>query len=373
MSLYLDARNALIQNFPETLAINQNENLNGQFTLVSAGLYNYLPWIPVQQHAEVFTGVLLHKKLSLLEQSSPEALDYLFIEGYSSEVKKLIHNYPVIICTFHLGSYRLINQLLVNNKIPFTLVIGKDVLKQEGQAISVLYNEFHEKDKCFKIIDAETSSSVFSMMRELKKGRSVLIYIDGNTGAGTSTQNNTNRCVINFLEQQLFARKGVAFLAHAAGVPILPVISYRKAWDDIRLQFFSPIYPDSKADRNRFAETATQQLYDQVSPYIREYPEQWEGWLYLHKVAHITRGDQRPCRSSFPLASSGSVIFNSAQFGIFKVERATFLFRKSNYLSFPIDRQLYEFLSYAARPINAKQIDFALLQQLCNKNVLIKT
>ena len=55
----------------------------------------------------------------------------------------------------------------------------------------------------------------------------------------------------------------------------------------IECDTFDPIVPDSNKERNVFAEETTQQIYDLAAPLIKAYPEQWEGWLYIHKVANI--------------------------------------------------------------------------------------
>ena len=103
------------------------------------------------------------------------------------------------------------------------------------------------------------------MLRELKNGKSLLLYIDGNTGSGSNTMNNHNHLVVDFFSGKIFARKGIALLAHIAHSPIITVASYRKFVDDIRLRFFDPIYADTKQERSAFTKTTTQKIYIMVS------------------------------------------------------------------------------------------------------------
>ena len=263
---YIESRNALVKNFKAGLKIKEDEYLNGQLNMVSAALVNYLPATGIEAHKDIFKNILLHKKLSILEQSTYEVLDFVEIENLSNDTLTQLKNKPNIICTFHTGSYRVVNLFLTSNKIPYSLVVGKDIVQQQGATFQSLYNGLsgNNPEADFNIIDAESANVGLQMLRELKKGRSLLLYIDGNTGAGAATTKNDNRCAINFLNQQLFARKGIAFLAHAANVPIITVASYRKSFEDIRLKFFNPIIPDAGKERTLFAEEATQQIYNLV-------------------------------------------------------------------------------------------------------------
>ncbi|HEX7904913.1 MAG TPA: hypothetical protein VF487_13635 [Chitinophagaceae bacterium] len=370
---YFQAKESLLQNFSKGFRINENEQLNGQFTLISAGLSNYLPSISFQQHEEIFKTLLLHKKLSALEQGSSDALALTTIEDYTDEIEDILKNKAAIICTFHTGSYRLINLYLAKKGIPFSLVIGKEVMNQEGGDFLSLYKDNSCNKNGFRIIDAEDPHSALQMLRQLKSGNNLMIYLDGNVGAGNQTIQNDNNCLINFLEQKIYARKGVGYLAHAAGVPIIPVVCYRKSWSDIYLKFFNPIYPNSDFPRNEYAEKITQFLYDLVSPFIIQYPEQWEAWLYLHKIAHIINhevDEHQNKKVSFNRPEQ--VLFNAERFGLYKISGRPFLFQKSTYFSYPIDRELYQFLGECiSKPIGTEKIDEHLFNDLLGRRVLI--
>jgi lauroyl/myristoyl acyltransferase len=372
-SEYTSTRNSFINYYKNSFTIKDNENLYGQFNMVSAGLVNYLPAIDVDQHENIYKDILLHKKLSILEQSTYTALDYVTTENLSSETFSLLKNKPAIICTFHMGSYRILNLFLTKNKIPYSLVMGNDIVKQEGEIFQSLYKELPETsgDDGFKIINAEASNVGLQMLRELKRGRSLLLYIDGNTGAGAATTKNDNRCVVNFLHQQLFARKGIAYLAHTARVPIVTVASYRSSWENIRLKFFDPIFPDIDKEKNLFAEETTQQIYNQVAPLIAAYPEQWEGWLYIHKAANIIHTNTVNEKSTIKKTNEEKVSLDSFQFGIFKVNGSPFLLRKNTYSFYEINNQLYDLLSVCNdHPVKRDYIDEGLFTKLYEQGVI---
>lgn len=370
---YTAARDLLVNDYKAHLKLKEDDNLNGQFNMVSAGLVNYLPDINIEKHEDIYKTILLHKKLSILEQSSYTALDYVTTENLSNETFNLLKSKPAIICTFHTGSYRILNLFLTRNNIPYSLVMGNDIVQQEGGLFHSLYNDLpgSNADEGFKIINAEAANVGLQMLRELKRGRTLLLYIDGNTGAGAATTKNDNRCAVNFLHQQLFARKGIAYLAHTARVPIVTVASYRNSWENIRLKFFDPIFPDTTKEKNLFAEETTQYIYDLVAPLIKARPEQWEGWLYIHKVANVinlTAGNGT--RKKNPDVSE-KISLDSFRFGIFKVNGSPFLLRKNTYSFYEINNHLYDLLSVCNdHPVKKEFIDNVLFNKLYEQGVI---
>ena len=370
---YTAARDLLVNDYKAHIKLKEDDNLNGQFNMVSAGLVNYLPDIDIEQHEDIYKTILLHKKLSILEQSTYTALDYVTTENLTNETFSLLKNKPAIICTFHMGSYRILNLFLTKNKIPYSLVIGNDIVKQEGELFHSLYNDLpgSNADEGFKIINAEAANVGLQMLRELKRGRTLLLYIDGNTGAGAATTKNDNRCVVDFLHQQIFARKGIAYLAHTAQVPIVTVASYRNSWENIRLKFFDPIFPDTAKEKNLFAEETTQYIYDLVAPLIKAHPQQWEGWLYIHKSANIINLAAAKGIREKNSAVSEKISLDSFRFGIFKVNGLPFLLRKNTYSFYEINNQLYDLLSVCNdHSVKKEFIDNVLFNKLYEQGVI---
>lgn len=373
LTSYIKSRNNLVDNFKESLKINEVEYLHGQLNMVSAALVNYLPSVNLTEHEEIYKNILLHKKLSVLEQSIPEVMGFVKMENLTPEILSQLKEKPTIICTFHTGSYRILNLFLTQNKIPFSLVIGKDVIEQEGARFLTQYNDLPGDNAAdgFSIIDAGKSNVGLQMLRELKRGRSLVLYMDGNTGAGAATTKNDNRCVVNFLNQQLFARKGIAFLAHAANVPIITVASYRKSAEDIRIKFFDPIYPDLLQERNKFAEETTQHIYDSAASIIRIYPGQWEAWLYIHKVANIVNHSKIEKHNQKASEHSEKVSLDSYRFGIFKINDIPFLMKKTSYSFYQIDDKVYDVLNRcSATAIKMDSIDKLIFLQLYEHGVI---
>ncbi len=368
---YKQKRDDLVNGFLMSWDIRKDEMLAAKYHIVSASLSNYLPGIDCRAHGDIFKNILLHQQLSHLEQASYGALQHMSCENLSGTTWGILKNGPSIICTFHTGSYRLINLFLTRNKISYSLVIANNVIKTQGDLFNDLYRGIMNSPGAngLEIINAEHPSSGLQMLKNLKKGRSLLLYVDGNTGAGGGTMKNENHCRINFLNQMLLARKGIGFLAHAANVPILPVACYRKSLEDIRLRFFEPICPNTSEAREVFAVRSTQAIYDLLAPIVQECPEQWEAWLYLHKSAHIINGYQK--KGEPELGEGRKLVFNKSLYSVFSIAGRAFLFNRNSYLSYPIDNNLYALLSGCGmQGAKREDVDIALLQQLCNNHVL---
>ena len=346
----------------------QEDIMIAKFNIVSACLSNYLPNIPEEEHTQIFKNIFIHQKLSMFEQSFYELPDYVAYENLNAQIWNLLKKRTSIICTFHTGSYRLINLFLAKNKIPYSLVVSKDVIANQGSSFKEMFNELNKSEnnqETLKLIDAESPNSLLQMIRDLKNGRNLVIYIDGNSGSGNETINNNNNCVINFLNKKIYARQGIGFLAHTMHVPILTVASYR--------QSLNPIFSDIEQDRDTFIKSTTQNIYNLIAPIIKKYPEQWEAWLYLHKVADTTE-------NIFDIISESTILpegndrfrFNSSCFGIFKIIKDSFLFKKSNYKSYRISDSVYDVLNMSlTEPIVRNQIFIAEFAELYKSKVLV--
>jgi len=355
-----------------SLDIWKDDKLAMQYNIVSASLLNFLPEIDVNRHESIYRSVLLHQRLSVFEQDRPAILENVCMENLAPGTWAAIKQRPAIICTFHLGSYRLINLLLVKYNLPFSLVIAKSVIKAQGGTYAALYDQISggNNNGDFNLIDAEEPTAAIQMLRSLKKGKSLVVYVDGNTGSGSAARQKENSCPLSFLHQQISVRKGIGFLAHASNTPVLPVICYRKSLTAIALKFHDIIYPQQNTDRNTFAQTLMEQLYDFASPLIRAYPEQWEAWLYVHKVANIIN-PVATTREPKHLQQSDNLVFNDRLFGLFKTSSAHYLFNKASYMSYPIDKHLYALLQNAR--IEKNIIDVNLLSELYKHSAIITT
>ncbi|MGN6435853.1 MAG: LpxL/LpxP family acyltransferase [Agriterribacter sp.] len=375
---YRRQRRALLKINPAKPDIVRNKLLYTQFVLVSAGLKNYLPEIPYNQHEQLFQQMLLHQQLSILEQHYNDLDHCIVYENLTGEHLKLLKN-GAIISTFHTGSYRAVNVFLIKQKIPFVLIVNDKMFKEQySQLIEIFTKQNNNKydPKEFSIINAEAPGGLMQMLRELRNGRTLVIYADGNTGSGSNNAANKNCHSLPFLGKHIYARTGIAFLALATGRPILPVLSYRKTINDIRLKFFDPLHTGSTvkgADKKILSTRITHHLFDLLASIVQLYPEQWESWFYLHNMANIVFPNVRKYEESpNRMSRKGELRFNEEDFGIFNAGDNHYLFNKAQYTAYPIDRALYKKL-YTARLgiVKKKEFNHHIMSELLENKVFL--
>ena len=137
------------------------------------------------------------------------------------------------------------------------------------------------------------------------------------------------------------------------------------------LNFLTRYFPDTAKEKNLFAEETTQYIYDLVAPLIKAYPQQWEGWLYIHKVANVIHQAAGNVIREKNSAVSEKISLDSFRFGIFKVNGSPFLLRKNTYSFYEINNQLYDLLSVCNdHPVKKEFIDNVLFNKLYEQGVI---
>lgn len=375
-STYLEGRNKIFNSFlnEKTLA---NGIHNHQFNLVSANLFKFLPEIKFNQHEIIFKEILLHNRLSHFEQLYNETFDYVTCENFSAEYFKMLKEKPCILSTLHFGSYRLFNTFLIKNRIPYTIVIPKDILEREGETLRKIYANGNLRDDS-KFIEVESPALGLKILRELKNGRSIFIYFDGYRGVGDKSKNisrNKSEDKIDFLNQSIYSKKGVTYLAKAAKVPLVIAVAYRKRLEDIRLHFFDPIIPENNLNSDNFAYDTTQLIYNMFTTLLKQYPGQWETWLYLHKQIDSTNLNSVSDSKQIirrEICDDERFSFNPIGYGLFKIKEDTFIFNKHSYSTYPIDSIVYNLLLKSSDSyIKKNQLSDIFFNQLYTNNALV--
>lgn len=372
---YIDGRNRIFDAV-SAKKLGSKEINTHRFNLVSANLFKFLPRIDFKEHESIYKEITLHNQLSHFEQLYLETFNFVTPENLTPELMTLLREKPCIMSSFHFGTYRLLNIFLIKNKIPYTIVVPKAILEKEGDILRKIYANGDSWDDP-KFIEVESPALGLKMIKELKKGRSLFIYFDGNRGSGDIKHSRQNESdgKINFFDQTIFARKGVAYLAHAANVPLITAISYRRSLDDIRLHFFEPIFPEINRGREIFAQETTQTIYNRFSPFLKEYPGQWEGWLYLHKSIDCDNMMESPLqkygKSKIEETLTDKFSLNLLSYGVFRIEENSFLFDKNTYKTYPIDALTYGLLSRSSEEyIDSKEFTDEIFLQLFRNNAL---
>lgn len=196
----------------------------------------------------------------------------------------------------------------------------------------------HKNNSSFSVLNAEKRSVILTLMRQINMNNVLIVYLDGNTGTGKKLSENKNLTTINFLGKEIFVRKGFAFLANILKANVIPVLSYRNN-DKINLHFFKEIAYDSNLSREVSIAEVVDNNFKNFEKYLLKYPEQWEGWFYMHKWFKLNSLKKAPYTSSPKITGET----NFERFVPFKYcINEYFLLDKSDYTSYPISYNLFK-------------------------------
>ncbi|QNL50268.1 hypothetical protein H8S90_01145 [Olivibacter sp. SDN3] len=320
-----------------------------KFQVVSASFRNFLPSMEYNEHESNFFKLLTNQQQSYFEQSLPDVPKNLKVRFHGYTLQD-IKARPGVITTFHSGSFRMVGHYLAKNDIPFVLVVSQDGMQKETELVDSKYDNKKIEHLGFNLINANDKNSLLRINRELRDGKNILVYVDGNTGTGNDLTGR-NLLSIPFLNQHIKVRTGAAFISYLSKTPIYPVISTRQ-WKLVPyLDFFPPIIPDKESNRQIFIVQAVSRIYKHLENAVFKKPWQWETWLHLHEHADIV--NPIPEQLSEPLISEGKkkrlVKFNKEDYSFFSIKGRYFLFRKSDYQCFGIERWLYQRLEQIYR------------------------
>ena len=312
-----------------------SQRLERQFAFASTNLYNLLPELRQRKYLDVFKQLHINRRLSFLDVEQAAMPGLLEITGWDEQWASSLRRQPGIVCTYHTGSYRLINYLLARAEVPISLVVSSEALRAEQQAMSNLYaavgSQFG-RHLNIELIDAEQPYAIISMTRAIKQGRSLVVYIDGNTGAANGQKDRHNLLETDFCGKPMAARQGMAMVAHRLQIPIYPVICQRcTAHDDgLRLNNMidytvqTPITPFNNEDSQEFVARATRSLYGLLASFVAEKPAQWDGWLYLH---HQLILDSKPVEPDE---------YNAEHWAPFRIGSRAYLLHRPDYLCYRV-------------------------------------
>ncbi|GAA4458635.1 hypothetical protein GCM10023189_31200 [Nibrella saemangeumensis] len=324
----------------EAVDLQKERGYLAKFVTFSANVQNILPFVPLSQHESLFRELLLQQVYTTFDQEFLSAGELVQLQGSYQQVIR--PGVPHIYCTFHLGSYRLLTSLLYRRGLDCVLLVGSQMSRQQGESMQAHIDALRRQYRLtntFRILEAGSPSSVISILRELKAGRSLIMYVDGSPETAPTGDELEKHLLVRFGNRQLLTRKGVGFISHAAKVPIVPVISYRRTDLTNVLRCLEPIRPDSSMDRETYSRQTMQLLYDSFWRYLNRYPGQWEGWNYIHSFMEPEK-----------LSMSGTVkkpvrpTFNQKRYSLCDLEDAPVLFDRRLYETYEISPDLRDLL-----------------------------
>lgn len=325
----------------------------------SANLRQLRPDIPVSEHTGIINEIQFNQARAALDEDSCFLSETTEIIDPKDTLTTARHT-PVIFCTYHFGSYRIINQVLGSRGLKYLLPVSSDIYAAHKQRFednfTVIKGYFHT-DAELLVINAEERTSALVMARKTRQGWSLLAYIDGNTGVQGASRRDAKMLMIPLLGKPMYARRGIAFLSHFLGLPVVPVVCQVTGPLQRRITFHPRIEPAASGeDREVYCLRATEQLYAVLGEYLKTTPEQWEGWMYLQRhleTDSFTESEGEignETEAAIEWSPDDRLVFNRQRFGCIVQDNERVLLDKASYKLLSLPDAIWEVLEAYRQP-----------------------
>lgn len=308
-----------------------------------ASLRYFLPDQP--NHEQILRRVLLNQELSRIDECLVEQPTVLQQQLAQTEITDPQHwltvaasGKPVLFCTFHYGSYGLINGLLATQGIDFALPVSSQIFQQlkprYDRNMQLLQEQSPATLGKMQLLDAESSTLLLQLRRKVKAGHSLLFYLDGNAGVGGMQSSNENMTPIRWFDQSIQSRIGLSFISHFLQIPIVPVLCYRRGLLQNTLYFGDALQPQMQEATADVHQQVTQQLFDFLATFVRKDPSQWEAWMYLHRFISTPPLLSEP--KTIVLDNDKTLSFNHQKYQLLKYGSQLVVFDSSHFRYFTV-------------------------------------
>ena len=340
------------------------------FHFLSANLSKCLPDIPMSTHKYMYRKILSFRALQSIDTRFYQNFNSVKgVDDFSEKIKNIKN--PGIFVSYHLGSFRSALALLIKANIDVVLIIDplpyelqKDHIIEQYKQVKAHFNSTSD----LIIFPADKKDLSVQILAKTSKNYSVLAFVDGNTGYnGAFNQKNTVK--VDFLGQKVAFRRGLAMLSYFTKCPMYPMLSYYDEHLKPHWEILDPIYPDAEMKADDFADQTIKKLFGILEKALIQYPDQWEGWLYLHKFMDIDSFDT-------PAASidmnDHDTFYLNPKVGIFSYEDRYYALNKENYKIVELTKALFERLHFDKKVDQLSDEDRADIAFLVEKRFVLK-
>jgi len=314
--------------------------------LLLANIYNLFPGLSLTEMHDLAKRLFVMQKRSILElQHLSEMMPGLDIVN-NSGVKL---DAPAIYCAYHYGAYRLIAPALMTQGCRLTIVMDKMVaLEQEADfsmALLAHASEYGLPTDSFAFRDTSDGGLMRGMLRDLKQGRSLLLYLDGNTGTGKVGKKEEHSHAVPFMGHTLASRIGIPVLSQMAKVPIICVRNLRSDERPLenRMEFLPAIQPGTLS-REQYIDLALRKMWGVIEEQARADPQHWESLRYINKYVRFAPHTAADPAERIVPGETRPLYFNRRRFSVRTDLPEEMLFDRQRMLLYRIDGQLRNLL-----------------------------
>lgn len=347
---------------------------------VSASLFHLRPDISIAQHPDILPQIYFNQCCAHADQYH---LDLLVpnVSAQGDGMATLFGGQPSIVCAFHYGAFRLVLPFALSRGLKISMLIDHRVAEAQGKDFKNILQQFcsdrNLPETNVRIRDTANASMLLSLVRDIRAGYTVLVFLDGNIGAGQDVNPNVHAVPVDFLGATLHSRMGVAILSYLTQCPIIPVLTPRVPdclWAT-QFQAHAPILPND-TERDAYVGSACAAMWAPLEQAVRKDLLPWESWRYVDRSLDIQELQARHC--PVPEAvESGVVLFNDRRFVLADDYNEPILFDRAAYRVHTITPTLFKLLRQFVGTPHSKQYALAqprmspaTLKQLVDAGVL---
>jgi lauroyl/myristoyl acyltransferase len=180
-----------------------------------------------------------------------------------------------MVCGIHLGPYHYVPLELLGLGCRVVTIAADPLLEKMRERWVRVAEGLDGRFEAYPVLGAQ---SLLRLMRAVRGGAMGVVYLDGQSGVGGPGGGMHHHKVFDFLGVPSRARIGSTYLAHRAGVPTVLAAAYRDALGRRVVEFSDPYPAPPRTDAD-----GPERLLHDIAPWferrIREYPDQWVGWL----------------------------------------------------------------------------------------------
>ena len=221
--------------------------------------------IAKKQFAYIYLGFC--ETVKAMKWSKEEFSKSIKIEGEEYLKEALAKGKGVVGVSAHFGNFPLMVAGLTFAGYPVNTMIRE----QSNQGMEKFFQEIRRKIKMAWIPKHPLSVSLKNSMKWLKKNGLFCILMDQHSGKGVK---------VNFFGHPVLAAIGAATFARRMGSVALPIFSLKNPDGTYRIIIKEPVKLSKTDDVRKDIADNTACFMKIIESFVRQYPEQWFGWLH---------------------------------------------------------------------------------------------
>lgn len=247
---------------------------------------------------------------------------------------------PCVYVAMHLGAYKVLPKLIFANNINICIPVTNDIWEKQERTYIEEGKQINSKTKV-EIINIETRQGLFKLIKHIKSGFSVFMFLDGNSGIGGMRRDDDKLLDYIFMKRKIKIRKGVDFFYCKMKMPVIPVVSYL-SFDKMNITTsIEVLYNHTYKYTGENGMSIANDLWDLFVSYIEKYPSQWEGWCYIDAFYKY-----KESKETDGMTNKNCLRFNKDRYEFLIIGNMNYLYDSINNTKIKLSNGLFRYFKY---------------------------